>query len=254
MLKRPSGLTTSVPASTDWREFSPQTINDQRCSARTWEDGCGGQCTRLALNDTLKLCASHKVESERPLGLTHGFVTGAIAARKLAEFKSVRAFAKLRGLNGRVDQRPLWLERPQWRPTVTSHQPTRQLAIEMDMCVLCNVGAKRQLFPVVGQASASKVGSLFEGNISNKSQTKLPKMLLEACSNKWVTLRHCSAHCGVHCLASSEIWMDFVQQVSVYTSGNFHTKTWMQWMSHIVSSISAATYIIKGKPSYRHRQ
>ena len=51
-----------------------------------------GQCNRLALNDTLKLCAAHKVESERPRGLTHGFVTGAIPARKLEEFESVRAF------------------------------------------------------------------------------------------------------------------------------------------------------------------
>ena len=92
VLRRPSGLTTSVPASTGWREFTPQNINEKRCLARTWDDGYGGQCTRLALNDTLKLCAAHKVESERPRGLTHGFVTGAIPARKLEEFESVRAF------------------------------------------------------------------------------------------------------------------------------------------------------------------
>ena len=92
VLRRPSGLTISVPASTRWCEFTPQNINEKRCLARTWDDGYGGQCTRLALNDTLKLCAAHKVESERPLGLTHGFVTGAIPPRKLEEFENVRAF------------------------------------------------------------------------------------------------------------------------------------------------------------------
>ena len=92
VLRRPSGLTTSVPTSTRWREFTPQNINEKCCLARTWDDGYGGQCNRLALNDTLKLCAAHKVESERPRGLTHGFVTGAIPARKLEEFESVRAF------------------------------------------------------------------------------------------------------------------------------------------------------------------
>ena len=82
-LKRPSCATSSDLASSDWHEFTPQTINAQYCLARTWDDGYGGQCTRRALNDTAtKLCASHKRASNHPLGLTHGLVTGAIPARK----------------------------------------------------------------------------------------------------------------------------------------------------------------------------
>ena len=94
VLKRPSCVTrSSSPASPDWHEFTPKTINEQCCLARTWDDGYGGQCTRRALNDAAtQLCAAHKLESDLPLGLAHGLVTGAIPARKLEEFKRVRAF------------------------------------------------------------------------------------------------------------------------------------------------------------------
>ena len=91
VLKRPSRL-KSASANPDWREFTPETINGHRCLARTWDDGYGGQCTRSASNDTSRLCAAHKVESQRTIGLTHGLVTGSIPARKLAEFQNVKAF------------------------------------------------------------------------------------------------------------------------------------------------------------------
>ena len=106
VLKCLSGLTTSGPTSTGWREFTPQHINEKRCLARTWDDGHGGQCTRFALNDNSKLCSAHKAESDRPGGLTHGLVTGAIPERKLAEFESVRASrqaARRHRLSGRDD-------------------------------------------------------------------------------------------------------------------------------------------------------
>ena len=92
VLRRPSCVTCPDPASSDWHEFTPQTINEQCCLARTWDDGHGGQCTRRALNGATQLCAAHKLESELPLGLTHGLVTGAIPVRKLEEFQRVRAF------------------------------------------------------------------------------------------------------------------------------------------------------------------
>ena len=93
LFKRPSCVTRSSSASSEWHEFTPKTINDKYCLARTWDDGHGGQCTRRALNNVAtQLCAPHKFESELPLGLPHGLVTGAIPARKLEEFKSVRAF------------------------------------------------------------------------------------------------------------------------------------------------------------------
>ena len=92
VLKRPSRAASSVPTRSDWCEFTPQTINEQCCLARTWDDGHGGQCTRHTLNDATQLCAAHERESELPLGLAHGLVTGEIPARKLEQFKRVRTF------------------------------------------------------------------------------------------------------------------------------------------------------------------
>ena len=105
VLKRPSCATSSDLASSDWHEFTPQTINAQYCLARTWDDGYGGQCTRRALNDTAtKLCTSHKRESNHPLGLTHGLVTGAIPARKLEQFRRLRALREAARQAARLEQ------------------------------------------------------------------------------------------------------------------------------------------------------
>ena len=105
VLKRPSCATSSDLASSDWHEFTPQTINAQCCLARTWDDGYGGQCTRRALNDTAtKLCTSHKRESNHPLGLTHGLVTGAIPARKLEQFRRLRALREAARQAARLEQ------------------------------------------------------------------------------------------------------------------------------------------------------
>ena len=91
-VKHPLRAMSSVLKSSDSTEFTPQTINDQCCLARTWDDGHGGQCTRRPLNCATQLCAAHKFESDLPLGLTHGLVTGAIPTCKLEQFKRVRAF------------------------------------------------------------------------------------------------------------------------------------------------------------------
>ena len=95
VLKRPSCLTRPAHTISDWREFTPKTIIKQRCLARTWDDGYGGQCTRSQSSDNSQLCSAHQLESERPQGLTHGLVSGDIPARKLAEFKSVRIFREV---------------------------------------------------------------------------------------------------------------------------------------------------------------
>ena len=44
----------------------------------------------------------------------------------LQNSKVFERFAKLRGVNGRMEHTLLLPKKPQWRPTMTSHQPTRQ--------------------------------------------------------------------------------------------------------------------------------
>ena len=92
VLKHQLAVSKDASGSCDWREFTPLIINEHCCQARTWDDGHGGQCTRAPLTDSVHLCAAHKLESELPLGLAHGFVSGAIPAGKLAEFQRVRSF------------------------------------------------------------------------------------------------------------------------------------------------------------------
>lgn len=92
-LKRPAcGQGPMVPIDTTWRDFTPRKINHLRCLARTWDNGLGGQCERKPMGAECKLCRAHRVEDNRPQGLTHGLVTGEIPKVKLAEFQSVRAF------------------------------------------------------------------------------------------------------------------------------------------------------------------
>ena len=67
VLKRPSRVASLAPSTSDWLEFTPKTIDQQRCLARTWDDGYGGKCARTPLNDNCKLCSVHKAESERHL-------------------------------------------------------------------------------------------------------------------------------------------------------------------------------------------
>lgn len=58
--------------------FSPKYIDVTRCMARTWADGSGGQCNKLATEDGL--CNAHMK------ALAHGRLDGPIPDQKLAEF------------------------------------------------------------------------------------------------------------------------------------------------------------------------
>lgn len=66
--------------------FTPPVSKDtQRCLARTWAAGSGGQCTRR--RSGAEFCASHAAGAWR----AHGRVSGPIPAKKLAEFERTNA-------------------------------------------------------------------------------------------------------------------------------------------------------------------
>lgn len=63
-----------------WKRFTPEKINRSRCLARTWNDGCGGQCTKTPAEGQ-SLCKGHLakaacglVDSPIPLPKLHEFV------------------------------------------------------------------------------------------------------------------------------------------------------------------------------------
>ncbi|CAE8633799.1 unnamed protein product [Polarella glacialis] len=68
----------------DWKAFTPKTVDNSRCVARTWDAGRGGQCPRLPSSGTdgVSLCEGHRAGL-----LPHGLVTGPIPAAKLSEFQ-----------------------------------------------------------------------------------------------------------------------------------------------------------------------
>ena len=74
-----------VPADA-WEDFTPSSVNDTRCLARTWGGGRGAQCAKLPLPGR-ELCAQHHAElSFKSVGRTRGLVTGGIPRLKLLEF------------------------------------------------------------------------------------------------------------------------------------------------------------------------
>ena len=74
-----------VPADA-WKQFTPSSVNDKRCLARTWGGGRGAQCAKLPLPGR-ELCAQHHAElSSKSVGRTRGLVTGEIPRAKLLEF------------------------------------------------------------------------------------------------------------------------------------------------------------------------
>lgn len=67
----------------DWRLFSPKVINPDKCFARTWAGGQGGQCTRRGFAGG-RLCGHH--QSVKLGSGWQGEVDGPIPPAKLAEF------------------------------------------------------------------------------------------------------------------------------------------------------------------------
>ena len=73
-----------VPADA-WKRFTPDVVDFERCIARTFVGGYGGQCSQRPVPCS-ELCANHAREAERVVGLAHGLVTGEIPRAKLLEF------------------------------------------------------------------------------------------------------------------------------------------------------------------------
>lgn len=71
-------------APTDWKTFTPATIDKAKCMARTWGGAKGGQCARPH-SEKSAFCAIHEQDEKYKV---HGRVDGPIPAAKLAEFVS----------------------------------------------------------------------------------------------------------------------------------------------------------------------
>jgi len=87
--------------STAWKEFTPATIDEKRCCARTWAEGVGGQCTRTPRHGS-QFCSCHSADQWK----VHGKVTGPIPEAKLREFQKVRQ-AKLKRAAEAVQKKPV---------------------------------------------------------------------------------------------------------------------------------------------------
>ena len=61
-----------------WRRFTPDVIDREKCLARVFNGGLGGQCTKLAVPGS-QLCKQHTGWG----GQVHGLVTGPIPLQKL---------------------------------------------------------------------------------------------------------------------------------------------------------------------------
>lgn len=82
----------------EWRTFTPPEIDPQRCFARTWNAGQGGQCQKRQnrMEDrSSKLCTTHLKN-----GASHGLVDGPIPAAKLAEFQAQAALFAVSAMKG----------------------------------------------------------------------------------------------------------------------------------------------------------
>ena len=69
-----------------WEQFTPSSVDDERCLARTWGGSRGAQCAKRPLPGH-ELCTQHQSElTYKIVGRTHGLVTGLIPQGKLLEF------------------------------------------------------------------------------------------------------------------------------------------------------------------------
>ena len=82
----------AVPADV-WKRFTPAAVNQEKCRARMWCGGRGGQCSKLPL-DGREVCRRHSKSAK------HGLVTGAIPYDKLQEFLKAEEAARKRIAKG----------------------------------------------------------------------------------------------------------------------------------------------------------
>ena len=64
-----------------WKRFTPNDVSSNKCCARVWGDGYGGQCQRAPV-DGRTLCVYHAGQGRA----VYGLVTGDIPYGKLQEF------------------------------------------------------------------------------------------------------------------------------------------------------------------------
>ena len=76
-----------------WKRFTPATVNKEKCRARMWSGGRGGQCSKLPIPGR-DVCAMHSRSA------SHGLVTGAIPYDKLQEFLRAEEAARKRVAKG----------------------------------------------------------------------------------------------------------------------------------------------------------
>lgn len=70
-----------------WKQFTPTVLNMERCNARTWNAGLGGQCSKAKCGSDSDFCRAHMAGEK---WRTHGRVDGAIPVGKLREFLRTR--------------------------------------------------------------------------------------------------------------------------------------------------------------------
>ena len=79
-----SRRTEEVVAQHVWKRFTPASVNEEKCRARMWSGGRGGQCTKLPLPGR-NLCGMHAKSAP------HGLVTDAIPHDKLQVLEGGRS-------------------------------------------------------------------------------------------------------------------------------------------------------------------
>jgi len=87
-----SSSSSSKQPELKWEDFTPQLqdIDSERCFARTWNEGRGGQCQSMR-GVGVDLCEEHLKEAEREDGLQYGHCDGPIPAAGMAAF--LKAYA-----------------------------------------------------------------------------------------------------------------------------------------------------------------
>jgi len=71
-----------------WKKFTPTIVNMERCNARTWNAGRGGQCSKAKCGSDSDFCRAHMADEK---WRNHGRVDGPIPVGKLREFMRTRA-------------------------------------------------------------------------------------------------------------------------------------------------------------------
>lgn len=74
-----------TPRDAPWLRFTPAKLNIQRCFARTWNNGLGGQCAKRKLHGS-DYCDEHRSEDSRA---ELGTVDGPIPEKKLLQFQKL---------------------------------------------------------------------------------------------------------------------------------------------------------------------